>query len=191
MVCSLAWGDVYRCWAMGCSSGHAAAHPHHFPTERCLWAHASDDLLVYFSAAPSTSAAALRSFRGALLAWHSLKETVRRASEQWEGLRPAGGRTPGGGMPGASDEGSGCCSGCVCAGPGAETTHEHQPRSPPAVSVKSSGKPAQSQDRQTPSCGLVARPRRRASCLGLSTTARVSPTPWRSVGPAGAAAACG
>ena len=39
-----------------------------------------------------------------------------------------------------------------------------------AVTVTSSGKPPQSQDLQTRSCGLVARPRPCASCLGLCTS---------------------
>ena len=51
------------------------------------------------------------------------------------------------------------------------------PSSPPAlgaaVSVMSSGKTPQSQDLQIRSCGLVAWPRPRASCLGLWATARV------------------
>ena len=60
-----------------------------------------------------------------------------------------------------------------------------------AAGVMSSGKPPQSQDPQTWSCGLVARPRPRASCLGLCTPAPGSPTPWHIVGPAVAAAAGG
>ena len=70
-----------------------------------------------------------------------------------------------------------------------------RPRLPPhmalslsraAVSAMSPGKPPQSQDLQTWSCGLVARPRPRASCLGLCTAAGVSPTLSRVMGPAGA-----
>ena len=42
------------------------------------------------------------------------------------------------------------------------------------VSVMSSGKPHQSQDLQTWSCGLVAWPQPCALCLGLCTTALVA-----------------
>ena len=62
----------------------------------------------------------------------------------------------------------------------------------------SCGKPHQSQDLQTWSCGLLARPRRVhhvsddfLPCLGLCTTAHVSLTLWHVVGPAVAATACG
>ena len=43
-----------------------------------------------------------------------------------------------------------------------------------AVSVMSSGKPHQSLDLPTWSCGPVAQPQPHASCLGLCTTAHVS-----------------
>ena len=57
-----------------------------------------------------------------------------------------------------------------------------------AVSVASSGIPHQSQDLQTRSCGLVAQPQPRESCLRWCTPACVSLTPWHIVGPAVAAA---
>ena len=55
--------------------------------------------------------------------------------------------------------------------------NSNHPKRPPkvhrsAVSVMSSGKPQQSEDLQT--CGLVARPLCRASCLGLCTTTTVA-----------------
>ena len=50
-----------------------------------------------------------------------------------------------------------------------QTPPPHHPGA--AVSVMSSRKPHQSQDLQTGSCGLVARPRPHASCLVLRTTA--------------------
>ena len=52
------------------------------------------------------------------------------------------------------------------------------------LGVMSSGKPHQSQDLPTWSCGLVARPWPCASCLGLCTTLRVPLTLWHKVGPA-------
>ena len=54
-----------------------------------------------------------------------------------------------------------------------------------------SGKRHQSQVLQTWSCGPVAQPRPRASCLRLCTTAHVCLTTGHGVGPAVAATACG
>ena len=47
----------------------------------------------------------------------------------------------------------------------------------PVVGAMSSGKPDQSQDPQTWSCGLMVRPQPRASCLRLGTTAHLSMAP--------------